>query len=144
MTISAFGMCCGYYEKMINGGIDNFYLTGREVTLEVLHIVGSIPETPLNIGEEFKFLNGICVVGKLKLVDFASIIGRDKNKNGSAHTILGGVPLAVSDTVTALVRIKVGLGRHPTWIPYGVTVLDIIVLTVGVSGYIVVTETGKS
>ena len=66
------------------------------------------------------------------------VIGR----NGSGKTVLCGSEAAVTDTVTALVRIKRSLGWLPARIPDGVTVFYVIVFTIVVVRNVVVTIAG--
>ena len=43
-TLSVFGL-------VEDGGINDFYFSGTQVTLEVLHIVVCVPQTPFYIGK---------------------------------------------------------------------------------------------
>ena len=127
-----------------NGRAYYLNLTGTEVSLEVLHIVICIPQTPLYIGENRKLLCFGRTVGELKLLDLAGVIHRNECKDGSLHTIFGRDKAAVANTVAALIRVKLCLGRLPSGIPNGVSILNIEVFTIYVTGNVIVTITGQT
>ena len=122
----------------------DLYFAGREVTLEVGHIVHCVPQTEFHIGKYLKFLWGIRVICQGKLVDLTGVTHRDEISQLRGQTILAASKLGVSHTVTALVGIKLCLGWHPARIPDGVSFFNIVVMTVAIVRYIVVTITGQA
>lgn len=71
-------------------------------------------------------------VGQGQLGDLTVIVQRNEGEHGSLDTVLGRGEAAVTDTVTALVRIQLGLRGWPAGVPYGVPVLNVQIFTVDV------------
>ena len=83
-------------------------------------------------------------MGQWQLGDLAIIVQRNEGEHGSLDTVLGRGEAAVTDTVTALVRVQLGLRRLPAGIPYGISILNIQIFAVDVCRYIIVTITGQT
>ena len=83
-------------------------------------------------------------VGQGQLGDLTIIVQRNEGEHGSLDTVLGRGESAVTDTVTALVRIQLGLRGLPARVPYGVPVLNVQIFTVDVGRYVIITITGQT
>ena len=127
-----------------NRGVYDFNLAGAEVSLEVLHIVVSIPETPFYIRKYGKALGCGGLVRQRQLLQLTVVIHRDKGEQGCLQAVLCGGEAAVADTVAAFVAVKFGLGRLPAGIPDRVAILYVEIFAVAVGRHIVVTVTGQA
>ena len=84
------------------------------------------------------------VVLQSQAVDLAGIIQRNKVQKIGAEAVFGRQETRVSDPVVTLVGIEFSLSRLPAGIPYLVLVCNIIILSVGIIGDIVVAVTSNS
>ena len=79
------------------------HLTGREVTLKILHVGGRVPETPLHKREELQLLYFAAQVAQRQLLDLSLCLQGDKKKQFGLHTVFsscdGGIPHAVAALV---------------------------------------------
>ena len=139
VMITALPVLCLVIDRRVN----DFNLPCWEVSLEVFHIIIRIPETPLHVWEEFDALGRWRVICKFDLTDLTCIICRNEWKNICFDIFHHTFKTAVSDTMAAFIHIKFGLGRLPSGIPYAITVLDIEIFTVCISGNTVITVPGK-
>jgi len=129
---------------MVDCGIMNLDLSGREVTLEVRHIVHRIPQTELYIRKNREFFQRITVIGKCQLIDLTVLANRYESGQLSLQSVLTTLKCRISHSMMALIRIKIGLGWHPARIPDRISFFNIVVMSVAVSGNIVVTVSGKT
>ncbi len=119
-------------------GADNLDLAGRKIALEVLAVIGSIPQTPLHIGVQLYFFRFLRAVGELYLFHFAGVIQRDKGKDGGFDSVLAAAEPAVAKAMAALIRVEPGSRRLPCRIPEGIAVLNVEILAVAVVWDIIV------
>ncbi len=129
---------------VINGAADNLNFTDGEVSLEVGHIIVCVPETELNEAEKLKALLCVGSVCKGNLVKLAGAAHRYHRGLGSLDTALFGSDLGITETVTALIRIKLSLDGLPCDAPNIVVIVYVEVTSACIGGYVVVAITGKS
>ena len=129
---------------MIDGGTMDFNLADGVVTLEVCHIVHCIPETELYIRKNGKMLFFFTVVGHGQLIDLAGASNRNEVCQLCGKIIFASFKNGITDTVMTFIGIQISLGWHPARIPDGISFFNIVVMSVAVSGNIVVTVSGKT
>ena len=122
----------------------NLHFTRREITLEILHIGGGIPETPLLEREEFQRL-GLCrLVLQRELLHLGPLLQRYEKEYSGLDTILTTRDAGVAHTMTALVEVERRLTGLPTWVPNGISILDVEVAPAIVHRYVVVAIAGDA
>ena len=129
---------------MIDGGTMDLNLSGGVVTLEVCHIVHCIPETELYIGKNGKMFFFFTVVGHGQLIDLAGASNWNEVCQLCGKIIFASFKNGITDTVMTFIGIQISLGWHPARIPDGISFFNIVVMSVAVSGNIVVTVSGKT
>ncbi len=129
---------------VIDGAALYLHFASGEVALEVLHIGSGIPKTPLSEGEHLQVLHFFGVVLQSHLLNLSPSMERNKEEDTSLHTILAACDAGIVHTMAALIAIEWSLARFPTWVPDGVTVLDVEVATAIVHRYPVVAIAGDA
>ena len=84
------------------------------------------------------------MVGQYQTVDFTGSINRNKGKQICFQSVFGRNKTAVSHTMTAFIGIYRCFGWHGAGIPDGVTIFDIVILSVGINRQCIVTVTGDT
>ena len=136
-TLAIFGL-------MIDRRTLNLHFTRREITLEILHIGGGIPETPLLEREEFQRL-GLCrLVLQRELLHLGPLLQRYEEEHAGLYAVFLARDAGVAHAVTALIEVEGCLAGLPAWVPDGVAVLDIEVSSAIVHRYIVVAIAGDT
>ena len=138
--VSSFPIFC----FMVQYRTIHFYFTSGKISLEILHIIIGIPETPFHVRKQLQFFGGTCFICQCQLVDFAGIVKRNESKLFGLNTIFFASKYTVPHSVTALITVKLGLRRLPSGIPYRILILDIKISAVRVSRHIVVAITGQT
>ena len=129
---------------MVDCGIMNLNLSGREVTLEVRHIVHRIPQTELYIRKNREFFQHITVIGKRQLIDLTVLANRYESGQLSLQSVLTTLKCRISHSMMALIRIEISLRWHPARIPDRISFFNIVVMSVAVIWNIVVTISRKT
>ena len=135
--IPAFTVLC----LVIDGRSVDLNLTGGEVTLEVSHIIHSIPQTELYIRKYREFFWSITLVCKRQFVDLTTASDRYESGQFCLQLIPGAAERRITHSMMAFVGIQIGLCWHPSRIPDGVILLNIVVMSIAVIRNIVVTIT---
>ncbi len=129
---------------VVDGAADDLNLADGEVSLEVGHIIVSIPQTELNKAEELDLLCGVSGVGQGDLVELTGGAHRDHSGLGGSDAALCRGDLGIAKTVTALVAVELSLDRLPAEGPYVAAVIDVEVTSACIGGNVVVAITGKT
>ncbi len=110
---------------MINDTALHLHLSGRKVTLEILHIACRIPKTPLHEREEFEFFSVRAGIGKTQTLNLTSIPYWNKEQKVRAQSVFLPHNPGISHSVAAFIEIKRSLARLPPGIPDSIPVLYI-------------------
>jgi len=129
---------------VIDGAADDLDFADGEVSLEVGHIIISVPQTELNEAEELDLLCSVGGVGQGDLVKLAGGTHRYHSGLGSGNAALCRGNLGIAETVTALVAVELSLDRLPAKRPYIAAVVYVEVTTACIGGNVVVAITGKA
>ena len=121
----------------------DFDLAGGEIALEVLHVGGGIPQTPLHERKQFEGLRAGGFIGECELRHFRMLAERHKEKGLGFQPVLFAFYHCIIHAMAALVRIKRGLGWLPTGIPDRALVVDIEITASGIHGHPVVAVAGE-
>ena len=100
-------------------------LSGREVSLEVLHISSCIPKAPLRKRPE---LETFCLrrsIAEGHLLDLSPCMKRNEEENACLKTILRTRNARIAHSMAALIEIKRSLAWLPSRRPYCTVVIDI-------------------
>ena len=127
-----------------HGGAFYFHFTGVEVSLEVGGVILCIPQTPFDHGEEFDGLRSIALIFQGQALNFAVVVLRYEERNGSGKVIFLSGDDGIAHTVTAFIGIQLCFCRRPARRPDGAVVVDIEVTTAHVNRNVVVTVSGDS
>ena len=115
-----------------------FDFAGRKVSLEILLVIISIPEAPLNIRKYFEILFPAGFVLNIKKDHFAGVTHGNEVELADSYAVLGRTKAGVSHAMSALITVQLSLGRLPSSIPNSVFILYIYVLSVSVVGNVVI------
>ena len=110
---------------MIDNRTIHLNLSGREVSLEVLHIGSCIPKAPLRKRpklEAFCFRRGIA---EGHLLNLTPCMKRDEEEDACLKTILRTCNARIAHSMAALIEIKRSLAWLPSRRPYCTVVIDI-------------------
>jgi len=129
---------------MIDRRSFDFHFTRREVTLEVLHVGSSIPETPLLEREELQLLHFGRLVLQCELLYLSPLLQGHKEEYRGLDTVLTTCDTGVAHAMTALVEVEWRLARFPTWIPHGIAILDVEITPAVVHRHVVVAIAGDT
>lgn len=80
--------------------------SGAEVTLEILHIIIRIPETPFQIRKQLNRFLPLRIIGKRKLIDLAGILKRYEGEQGGLQMVFLPGKAAVSHSMPAFIKIQ--------------------------------------
>lgn len=129
---------------VIKNGTFYFHLSGAEVTLEILHIIIRIPETPFQIRKQLNRFLPLRIIGKRKLIDLAGILKRYEGEQGGLQMVFLPGKAAVSHSMPAFIKIQRGLGRLPAGIPDAVSFFEIEISAIGIRRDVVVAIAGQT
>ena len=129
---------------VIDGATLNLDFSCREVTLEILHVSSSIPQTPLFEREEFQFFCFVALVGQCQLLYFGKGVQRNEKKYTGFNAVLTTSDAGVAHAVTALVEIQWRLARFPSRIPDVAVVVNVKVASAIIHRYVVVAIAGDT
>ena len=129
---------------VVNGTSLDLNLTDAQVPLEVGHIVHGIPETEFYIGEkrEILFLRGGIL--QSEKIDLTGSIYRYESKKLCTKPVLAALKMGVSHSVSALIGVQLCTGWHVSRVPDGSVIIDIVILSIGIIGNIVITVAGDA
>ena len=129
---------------LINGGAFDLHLSGAQVPLEIPGVIICIPETPFHIGEKLEIFLPGRTVGQGNFLDLAGIFLGNKTQNLSLQAVLFSGETAVAQAVAALIEVQRGFYRLPAGVPYGISLLNIEIVSVVVIGNIIVPIAGHA
>ena len=116
----------------------HLHLAGREVTLEVLHVRGGIPQAPFGEGEQLQPLHRVARVAQGQFLHLGPCLQGDEEQHAGFHAVLGAGDARVAHAVAALVAVQRCLARFPAGRPHRVAVLDVEVASAVVHGHAVI------
>ncbi len=116
----------------------HLHFAGRQVALEILHVGGRIPETPLHETVQLERLAHTARVGQAHPVDLAACAGRHEEQHLCTEAVLLARQARVAHAMPALIRVQRRLARLPAGIPHRIAVLDIEVASARIHRHTVV------
>ena len=119
-------------------------LAGRKVALEVGGVIHGVPQAKLHIAEHSKGFRRAAFIRQHQTVDLAIIADRHKQLKARCQIIFLAGDGGIAQTVAAFVKIQFRLSGLPAGVPDGIALFYIVIATVGVCRYVVVTVTGNA
>ena len=110
---------------VVNRAAFHFHFPNAVVALEVGHIVKSIPQAEFHKREQFDFFRSSAFVFQHNPMDFTSVMQRDKGRLRDRQVVFFRSNDRIAHAVAAFIGIQICFDRHPTGIPYGITVFYI-------------------
>lgn len=114
------------------------HLTSAQVALEVLHVGGCVPQTPLGKRKEFHGLLRVSGVADGHLLHFGPCVQWHEEKLRDLYAVLASRYAGVVQPMAALITVEWGLARLPAGTPHNVSVLNIKVSAAVVHRYVIV------
>ena len=127
---------------MINHAVFHFGFGDVQVSLVILGIIGSVPQTPLHTAPDMDGFYLIRFVGQHQIVQFAVFTHRHKESYLSPKAILAAVEGGIAHTVTAFVSIQSRSGGQETGVPgFFAGFLNVVKASAVVTGYRIIAVT---
>ena len=116
----------------------DFHFPGREVTLEIFHVRGGIPQAPFDKSIQLDLLRAVRAIGQFHPMYLASLFQRDKEKRFGTKASFLPTNAGIAHSMAAFIKVQRRLARLPARIPDRIAVLDVEIAATSVHGNAIV------